>query len=217
MPGVAGAMPGMRTVRPRQIMEQYLASTPHIDHRDPRVTAKAAALAEGATGTLDLVERCYLFVRDEILHSWDFRRNPVTCKASDVLSHGTGYCYAKSHLLAALLRANGIPSGLCYQRLSVEDAGPPYSLHGLNAVFLPEIGWYRLDARGNKAGVDAQFCPPREQLAFPLQDENECDLPEIWPEPHPAILAVLERYSDIADVHSNLPDIVVMRLEKSRR
>jgi len=37
--------------------------------------------------------------------------NPVTCKASDVLIYGTGYCYAKSHLLAALLRANAIPAG----------------------------------------------------------------------------------------------------------
>lgn len=27
-------------------------------------------------------------------------QNPVTCRASEVLVHGTGYCYAKSHLLA---------------------------------------------------------------------------------------------------------------------
>lgn len=61
------------------------------------------------------------FVRDQIRHSADYRPNPVTCKASEVLRHGTGYCYAKSHLLAALLRANGVPAGLCYQRLSVGD------------------------------------------------------------------------------------------------
>jgi transglutaminase-like putative cysteine protease len=66
--------------------------------------------------------------------------NPVTCKASDVLIHGTGYCYAKSHLLVALLRANGIPAGLCYQRLTIENDGPSYCLRGLNAVYLEQHG-----------------------------------------------------------------------------
>ena len=59
---------------------------------------------------------------------------------SSVLMHKTGYCYAKSHLLAALLRSNGLPAGLCYQRLSVDDDGAPYSLHGLNADFLKNHG-----------------------------------------------------------------------------
>jgi transglutaminase-like putative cysteine protease len=190
-----------------QAMEAYLAPSQYIDFKHPLVAEKAQELADGATTPLALVDRCFKFVRDEIQHSWDFRRNPVTCKASDVLQHGTGYCYAKSHLLAALLRPNGIPTGFCYQRLSVEDAGPPYSLHGLNAVFLPQIGWYRIDARGNKPGVEAEFCPPVEKLAFPIQDSEERDLPEIWAEPHPAVTAALERYTDVADVHFNLPDI----------
>jgi len=99
--------------------------------------------------------------------------NPITCKASDVLAYGTGYFYAKSHLLAALLRANSIPAGLCYQRLSIFENGPPYSLHGLNAIYLKNIGWYRADARGNKEGVDAQFTPPREKLAFPITESND--------------------------------------------
>lgn len=70
-----------------------------------------------------------------------------------MLRHRTGFCYAKSHLLAALLRANGIAAGLCYQRLSVNGGGTPYCLHGLNAVFLKDFGWYRVDARGNKPGI----------------------------------------------------------------
>ncbi|MBL0716467.1 MAG: transglutaminase family protein [Desulfosarcina sp.] len=76
-------------------------------------------------------------------------------------THGTGYCYSKSHLLAALLRANDIPAGLCYQRLTVSDNKPPFCIHGLNAVYLEQHGWYRLDARGNKSGVTAEFCPPK--------------------------------------------------------
>jgi transglutaminase-like putative cysteine protease len=89
----------------------------------------------------------------------------------------------------------------------VEDSGPPYSLHGLNAVFMPEIGWYRIDARGNRAGVQAEFCPPIEKLAFPVREAEERDLPEIWSEPHPTVVAVLERYKEVADVHANLPDV----------
>jgi len=188
-------------------MHRYLAQSRYIDFDDPEVAALAARLAGEADSETDLARRCFLFVRDRIRHSWDVRQNPVTCRASEVLRHGTGYCYAKSHLLAALLRANGIPAGLCYQRLSVHDSGPPYCLHGLNAVYLSDHGWYRIDARGNKPGVAAAFCPPREVLAFALGEENERDLPEIWPEPLPVVVEVLERYDDVAQVFAHLPNI----------
>jgi transglutaminase-like putative cysteine protease len=90
-----------------------------------------------------------------------------------VLEHGTGLCYAKSHLLAAVLRANGIPAGFCYQRLSRDEPGAPYCLHGLNSVYLPAYGWCPIDARGNKSGVDAQFGPPERRLAFAIQFPGE--------------------------------------------
>lgn len=150
---------------------------------------------------------CFEFVRDEIRHSSDFELNPVTCKASDVLRHGTGYCYAKSHLLAALLRANGIPAGLCYQRLSVGAGGAPYCLHGLNAVHLKDFGWYRIDARGNKPGIDARFAPPVEYLAFAVREREERMLPEIWAEPLPIIVDALERHATWDQVLANLPDV----------
>ena len=187
-------------------MNQYLASSEYIDWENPSVLAQAKALAEGSEGPEQIVKRCFEFVRDEIHHSWDYQQNPVTCKASDVLKHGTGYCYAKSHLLAALLRANKIPAGFCYQRLTITDV-PPFCLHGLNAVFLPGYGWYRIDARGNKQGVSAEFCPPVEKLAFPIATPGEADLPEIWAEPLPVVTEVLiasQTYQDVAD---NLPDI----------
>lgn len=190
-------------------MNAYLKSNKYIDSHDALIMAKAAELAAGAEDALSIAAACYRFVRDEIEHSWDYRRNPVTCKASDVLRHGTGYCYAKSHLLAALLRANDIPAGLCYQRLSVDDSGAPYCLHGLNAVYLPNSGWYRCDARGNKPGVAADFTPPHEALAFPIREAGERDLPEIWAAPLPAVTDVLERCMNVAEVHANLPDIAL--------
>lgn len=191
-------------------MEAYLRPSKYINWDDPSVLAKAKALARSCATTEEIAHRCFLFVRDQIKHSWDYQLNPVTCRASDVLEHGTGYCYAKSHLLAALLRANQIPAGLCYQRLAVESEGPPYCLHGLNAIFLADHGWYRVDPRGNKADVDAQFTPPVERLAFLADGEGEAGLPEIWPEPLPVVVQALEAHSNYLDVANNLPDIEIV-------
>jgi len=188
-------------------MKRYLSASEYIDSDHPEIFQKAAELVRNCNSEEARVKACFEFVRDDIKHSWDYKLNPVTCKASDVLKHRTGYCYAKSHLLAALLRSLRISVGLCYQRLSVGEEGGPYCLHGLNAVYLQRYGWYRIDARGNKANVNAQFAPPLEQLAFPIKDINERDLPEIWSEPLPLIVHTLTRYSTVEEVASNLPDI----------
>ena len=190
-------------------MEQYLNVSEWIDWQHPAVLGKAQELAAGLSDKTAIARRCFEFVRDQIRHSWDYRQNPVTCMASDVLEYKTGYCYAKSHLLAALLRANGIPAALCYQRLSVGDSGAPYCLHGLNAVWLEKYGWYRIDARGNKPGINARFCPPLEQLAFPLQDSNEADLPGLYADPLPEVIQVLTSSATVEEVHRNLPDRAV--------
>ncbi len=97
--------------------EDFLAATSVVDWRDPAVLAQAERLGRPGDA-VEIAMRCFEWVRDEIQHCMDFGRPEVTCNASDVVEQGTGFCYAKSHLLAALLRANGIPTGFCYQRLS---------------------------------------------------------------------------------------------------
>ncbi len=191
-------------------MEEYLKSTEIIDWEQSRVFTLARDLAAGSTHPLEIARRCFEWVRDTIRHSYDYKLNPVTCRASKVLEAGTGYCYAKSHLLAALLRANSIPAALCYQRLSRDDNGAPYCLHGLNAVYLPGIGWYRLDPRGNKAGVNARFTPPVEQLAYAIGYEGEADLPEIWPDPLPIVIHALHTHRTYDALWENLPDIPII-------
>lgn len=153
----------------------------------------------------ETARRCFEFVRDRIFHSFDHGMDPVTLKASDVMAHRTGFCFAKSHLLAALLRANGIPAGLCYQRILLKDTGV-HCLHGLNAVYLQRHGWYRADARGNKDGVDAQFTPPVERLACSLGCEGERDIPGIFADPLPEVVELLSRYNNYLDIRNNLPD-----------
>jgi len=189
-------------------MDEYLQASAVIDWQSRIIVEQAATLANGARSKEEIAKRCFEFVRDQIKHSTDYQLNPVTCKASDVLIHGTGFCYAKSHLLAALLRANGIAAGMCYQRLTVTDDKPPFCLHGLNAVYLADYGWYRIDARGNKPTVSAEFCPPIEKLAFPIITEGEFNLADIFAEPLPSIVEVLTRYDHFQDVAENLPDVV---------
>jgi transglutaminase-like putative cysteine protease len=100
---------------------------------------------------------------------------------------------------------------MCYQRLTIVNDKPPFSLHGLNAVHLPDIGWYRIDARGNKEGVEANFTPPKEKLAFPIVIDGEANFQEIWSEPLPVVISLLESSSSYKEVAENLPDIEIIK------
>jgi transglutaminase-like putative cysteine protease len=198
------ARPGPDEVLP---MNAYLSPSAIVDFDHPAVAALARELA--AADPLATARLCYLWVRDEVRHSIDAGLTAVPCAASEVLAERSGFCYAKSHLLAALLRANGIPTGFCYQRLSLgAEAG--FSLHGLNAVRLPFYGWYRVDPRGNKRGIDADFTPPHESLAYAVRHRGEADLPEIWPAPLSRVVAALRSAASAAEVAASLPDIPLL-------
>jgi transglutaminase-like putative cysteine protease len=188
-------------------MTKFLTETTIIDYSHPKIQTLSKALSDGCKTDSDIAKNCFLYVRDEIRHTGDYKDDITTCKASDVLKHQTGWCYAKSHLLAALLRANYIPAGFCYQRLSCSEYKKDiYCLHGLNAIYLKEFGWYKVDARGNKDGVDAEFMPPTEKLAFALQ-EHEFDLADIYEKPLDVIVQTLERYTTYEEMIHHFPDI----------
>jgi transglutaminase-like putative cysteine protease len=89
------------------VQSRFLESTEIIDWRHPDVLARARTLAADSSDPVETARRSFEWVRDHIRHSADYCLLPVTCSASEVLRHASGYCYAKSHLLAALLRANG--------------------------------------------------------------------------------------------------------------
>lgn len=83
----------------------------------------------------------------------------------------------------------------------------PFSLHGLNAVHLQEFGWYRIDARGNREGVGAEFDPPNDKLAFEIKNLGEEDLDGVFTRPLPNVVKVLKSCHDFKEVAENLPDI----------
>ena len=122
---------------------------------------------------LDYIKRSYIFVRNDIPHSWDIKADVVSRTASEVLENKTGICWTKSCLLAALLRANGIPSGISYQLLTrADDASEGYMIHALNTVHIKYLNkWIRLDARGNKENINAYFSLDEEHLAYTVRSE----------------------------------------------
>ncbi len=191
-------------------MKDYLEISEIIDWQAPAILELANQIGSNHSSVEAIAKACFEWVRDEVYHSVDYQMNPVTCRASDVLKYRTGYCFAKSHLLAALLRANAIPTGFCYQRLSLDDRGAPYTLHGFNAVHLPEIGWYRIDARGNRSDIDAQFTPPQEKLAYQPRLPEEIDFPNILAGPLPIVVEALQRYQQWDEVLPHLPDAAVI-------
>lgn len=186
-------------------LDPYLLSTEVIDWGEPAVQEVAMELTAGRISELEQARILFEWVRDAIPHTHDAGRNEVTCSASEVLEAGTGICYAKSHLLAALLRAVGIPAGFCYQVFENDaHAGPDrQALHGLNGIYLTSLGrWVRVDARGNREDVNAQFSADEEQLAFPeLQFLDD----EIYAEPLPQVVRALRRYRKLTSLWPHLP------------
>ena len=189
---------------------EYLRATSIIDFGEASVQVLAASLR--APDQITTARRCFEWVRDEIRHSLDYGDDQVTLSASDVVREHTGLCYSKSHLLAALLRANGIPCGFVYQRLTLDEAGSTdtsgstFCLHGLNAIWLPDHGWYRVDARGNRPGVTTFFDPPHESLAFDTRRSGETTSQEIYAEPLPVVVNALQRHISLTDLSRQLPD-----------
>ncbi|MFD9373007.1 transglutaminase family protein [Streptomyces sp. NPDC060020] len=196
----------MQLIQQNPDIHAYLASDEAVDHWHPLVQETAEALWSATGDAYSYAKAAFEFVRDEIPHSADSGDVRVSWRASDVLATRNGICFAKSHALAALLRAQGIPAALCYQRLTDDDGSHPV-VHGLVAVRLPGgTRWSRLDPRGNKPGVDAQFSLESERLAFPVRPElGEIDYPEAYAAPHPAALGALQGSADRPELWTKLP------------
>ncbi len=191
------------------VINEYLAASEVIDFHDTDLHEIARKLSEAATTDVGLAKTAYEFVRDTIAHSFDINGQVVTCSASSVFKHGEGICFAKSHLLAALLRNVGIPAGFCYQKLVLDDADPAYlTLHGLNGIYLESLGqWIRVDARGNKEGVNAEFCLEAEVLAYPIRPNlGEVDYPIVYSQPNHKVVSALRNSDTIEELKHHLPD-----------
>ncbi|TCP21510.1 transglutaminase superfamily protein [Scopulibacillus darangshiensis] len=202
----------MKLIPESSNFKDYLEENEVINFSHPIIKAKINELFNKDQSEIEKVKTAFEFVRDHISHSWDIQSERVTVIASDVLKYREGICYAKSNLLASLLRAEGIPTGFCYQRLMIFDTPEKgYSLHTLNGIYLKSHNrWVRLDARGNKPGVHAEFSIEVEKLAFTINEEfDEKDYPIIYTEPNRKTIAALEENSNALEMYKyDLPDFL---------
>lgn len=190
-------------------LKDYLGSIEGIiDVEHPLVLEKVKEIKQSNSKIEKQAEIAFQYVRDEIEHSFDTKSKKITISASDTIKNSEGICFAKSHLLAALLRGLGIPTGFCYQRVlrkgTVESG---YALHGLNALYLEEYGWFRVDPRGNKEGINSEFNIEEEQLAYPIRgDLGEVDYQQVYTEPLTSVINAMENSEDCHALFFNRPE-----------
>lgn len=196
---------------------KYLARDNVINFEHEAIKKLSDSLFVQAEDELAYIKSAYEFVREGIAHSADAGEDIITCSASEVLKAGHGICFAKSHLLVALLRCKEIPAGFCYQKLILDDDTAPVLIyHGLIGVYIKNLDtWVRLDARGNKEGVNAQFSIEEERLAFPIRPElGEVDDYTVYPNPDEKVLERLQKYETRPQLWKDLPTELAYHTDK---
>ncbi len=186
----------------------YLEASSVVNYTNPSIQKLLQVLFQEGQSDLEKIEIAFQYVRDEIAHSMDIQGERVTYIASDVLKYKQGICYAKANLLAALLRSQGIPTGFCYQRLMRDSSNEnDYVVHALNAVYLKAFDkWVRIDARGNKNGVDAQFLISEEKVAYDINEAlGEVDYPMIYVAPISSTISILKEFTNAMEMIPYLP------------
>ena len=193
------------------ILEDYLLEIPPIIQFDtPNISQKIRDIQSLASSSLERAKLAFEIARDQVAHSFDTGYEKVTISAEEALTQHEGICFAKSHVLAALLRGMGIPAGFCYQRVlrkgTIESG---YALHGLNALYLEDVGWFRVDPRGNKVGIDSQFNTEKEELAYPIRPQlGEVDYPEVFIAPLPTVIQAMQSSESCQSLFYNRPEML---------
>lgn len=196
-----------------EVIGDYLKEVPPvIQFSTPLIREKIEEIKAQTDSPQERARIAFELARDGISHSFDTQYKPVVITAEEALEQKEGICFAKSHLLATLLRGMDIPAGFCYQRVlrkgTVESG---YALHGLNAIYLPETGWFRVDPRGNKPGIDSQFTTDKEQLAYPIRTElGEVDYPNVLTEPLLSVIDAMRESKNCQELFYKRPEELVL-------
>lgn len=187
-----------------EVQPAIVFSTPYIQNRIKEIEAKAET-------DFDKAKMAFEIARDEVLHNFDTKDPIVTISAEEALQNKAGICFAKAHTFATLTRGMGIPTGFCYQRVLRKpmDTSSGYALHGLNAVYLKEKGWFRVDSRGNKPGIDSQFNAEQEQLAYVIhEDLGEIDYPNVFIKPLDSVIESMKDSATSQELFFNRPESI---------
>lgn len=140
----------------------FLGATDVIDSDSTTIRLLADDIAGDAVDEPSKVKAIFDWVRDEIRYDM----GPVLVDRMDwtasVTAHrGYGFCQQKAVLLAALLRARGIPAGIAIESLLDHKIPPHFAeymggqeipVHGYTTVFVDGL-WQRIDAT-----LDSALC-----------------------------------------------------------
>jgi len=133
-------------MKPPGDVSTYLEATPFVDSDAENVVAFSQRVCGDEMDEVAKAVRLYYAVRDGITYTpyCDFR-SPETYRASACLARGFGFCVAKAALLAAAVRAAGIPARmgfadvrnhLCTARLRALMNTDLFYYHGYAELFL---------------------------------------------------------------------------------
>lgn len=205
----------MKLIAESENLQDYLVEFPPIiEFSQHEIQSLIQSIKKQNNDYKKQAELAFNWVRDEIIHSFDSKNPAVTINAKDVWHQKNGICFAKAHLLASLLRGLGIPTGFCYQRVLriSQEVNSGWALHGLNAVYFTDTGWFRLDPRGNKLGINSQFSINPEMLAYPIRENlGEIDYPTIYVRPLTAVIESMTLSTSTQDLFFNRPDRIEER------
>lgn len=191
----------------------YLGADEIIDYNNHAIIEQADTLFGAAKDKTDFIRLAYEYVRDNIPHSADIGMSSIPYVASDVLNQKHGVCFAKAHLLAAILRCKDVPSGFCYQKVILNEEQPEkLAYHGISGVYIEELNrWIRLDA-----GTGGEFSLKEEHLVFQIREEKgEKDSYMIYPVPDRNVIECLQRSQSLCILMESPP--IKLRYEQTDR
>ena len=111
--------------------------------RDSACVSKAYELAEGASGTLDVVTRIFDYICGNVIYDYV---KAATVQSGylpvpdETLETGIGICFDYASLAAAMLRSQGIPTKVVFGYVSPNDV-----YHAWNMFYTQETGWITVD------------------------------------------------------------------------
>ncbi|MFN4274916.1 MAG: transglutaminase-like domain-containing protein [Ferrovibrio sp.] len=155
----------------------YLAATPFIDSDHAAVRALAREAAGGETDPKAKAIRLYYAVRDRFLYDpYSVEVSHEGMRASGVIERGKGFCVNKAILLAAVARAEGIPS-----RLGLADVKNHLATERLRAQMGTDIFYYHgytelfIDGKWVKATPAFNLALCEKFRVLPLEFDGETD------------------------------------------
>jgi len=184
--------------------EDALGATDVIEADAPAIRDLADRVTEGAEGS-EAARLLFEWVRDEIRYDMapDVEGREDWC-ATSTLERGAGFCQQKAVLLAALLRARGIPSAIVMQDLLDHKIPDRYveligsqrlEVHGLTCAYL-DGRWVRLDATLPRPFVERK----RYRLVeFDGEDDAVLSATDADGLPHFEVLEELGTWADLPD------------------